>query len=702
MPSVPFRVAATGATLLVFIASACRRAEPAASLPVPPATRAEEVVETLHGVEVLDPYRWLEDQAAPEVRRWIEEQNAYTDAVLAAAPDRAELHRRVTELLKVDEVDPPEGRGNRYFWSARLADQKLPVIFLREGLEGEDQVLIDPHQLAPDGSRSVVLVDVSQDGERVVYGVREGGQDEVELRVLDVATRQDLPDRVRKGRYYGGATFTPDGQALVYTRHEAEGPRVYRRPLSGAEAAEEELFGAGYGPEILILPHLSPDGRWLTLNVAFGSAGDRGDVFLRDLTSGGPARPVVEDGGGRFFGGVVEGTLVLQTNWEAPNGRILAAPASDPRRERWREVVPEQTDAVIRAVMPLSQRLFVHYLENVQSRVRMFDLAGSDLGSVELEGIGSIGGLSGQWDRDEVFYSFSSFHIPETVYRFQVPSGERSVWDRAELPVDSAAMEVRQVFYPSKDGTRIPMFLVHRKGLPLDGSHPTLLTGYGGFNVSLTPSFSAATALWVERGGVFAVANLRGGGEYGEEWHRAGMLQQKQNVFDDFVAAAEWLVQEGYTRPERLAVRGGSNGGLLVGAFLTQRPDLARAVICAYPLLDMVRYHQFLVARFWVPEYGSAEDPEDFPVLYSYSPYHNVRVGEGYPAVFFLSGDGDTRVAPLHARKMAARVQAASGSGRPVLLRYHTEAGHAGARPVDEEIEDLTESLSFLLWQLEA
>ena len=312
----------------------------------------------------------------------------------------------------------------------------------------------------------------------------------------------------------------------------------------------------------------------------------------------------------------------------------------------------------------------------------------------------NAGKSEGEWEQDELFYLFTSFHVPSTVYRYEVETGAESVWDRVEIPVDTSDFEVKQEFYASKDGTRVPMFLVHRRGLSLDGSNPTLLTGYGGFNASQTPRFSTFATLWVELGGVYAVANLRGGGEYGEEWHQAGMLGNKQNVFDDFIAAAEWLIGEGYTRPEKLAVRGGSNGGLLVGAFVTQRPELAEAAIISYPLLDMVRYHQFLVARFWVPEYGSAEDPEQLRYLLEYSPYHNVEPGTEYPAVLLLTGDADTRVAPLHARKMAALLQAATESEEPVLLRYEVKAGHVGGQPLSEQIDDMTESLSFLAWQL--
>lgn len=679
--------------------AACRQtAEPeAVPVPPPPGTRAQDLTEEIHGTSVADPYRWLEDREAPETREWIEEQNAYTDRVLDAVPGREELRDRVARVLETDSVGFPRRGGDKYFFEKRLADQELGVIYLRDGLEGENEVLIDPHGMSEDQSVSVDLFGVRDDGEVFAYAVREGGQDEVEVRFYDVEAREDLDARLPKGRYYGGVSFVGETDELVYARHGEEGPRVYRYRLGGEE---RQIFGDGYGAEMILVPVVSDDGRWVTLNVQVGSAGDESEVHVLDLEGAGSPRQVVgRDRGARFFGGVVEDRLLLQTNWQAPNGRILIVPLDDLSESAWREIVPEG-EAVIQSPALAGGRLFVSYLEDVKSRIESFDLDGNPLGEIDLGGIGTVGNLSGEWDRDEAFFVFTSFDTPTTVFRYLVDSGERTVWDREEVPLDLSDFVVRQVFYPSKDGTRVPMFFVHREGLELDGSNPTLLTGYGGFNLSRTPFFSSTAALWVERGGVYAVANLRGGGEYGEEWHQAGMRENKQNTFDDFIAAAQWLIGEGYTSPEKLAVRGGSNGGLLVGALVTQRPDLVEAAIVAYPLLDMIRYHRFLVARFWVPEYGSAEDPEQFAYLLEYSPYHNVEAGEEYPAVLLLTGDNDTRVAPLHARKMAARLQAANASAEPILLRYHTKAGHVGGQPLSDRIEDATDSLSFLMWQL--
>ncbi len=667
----------------------------------PPETKRVPVTEALHGVEVVDPYRWLEDQQAPETRAWIEAQNEYTESLLGQLPGREELRKRLTELMRIDTLGTPRVRHGRYFFFKRQADQDLSVLYLREGLEGEDQVLIDPHPMSPDHTTSVTLVDVSEDGRLLAYGIREGGMDEIRVRFMDVDSRQDLSDELPRARYFlfGGGFFTPDKQGLYYTRHTEEGPRVYFHRMGTDPAEDKLLFGEGYDKSKIILARLSEDGRYLLIHVLHGSAAAKTEIYYQDREAGGPIRPLVNDIEARFFGDVGGDTLFMQTNWQAPNNRVLAVDLKNPARENWREVIPE-SEAVIRGTSLAGGKIFVNYLRNVRSFVQVFEPDGAYVRDIEFPSLGTVTGVSGRWDSNEAFYTFSSFPIPSTIFRYQVSTGQQQVWARPDIPVDSEQFTVRQVWYESKDKTLVPMFLVHKKGIRLDGSNPTYLTGYGGFNLSLTPFFSSTAVVWAEHGGVFAVANLRGGGEFGEEWHRAGMGEKKQNVFDDFFAAAEWLIQNGYTRAERLAIAGGSNGGLLVGAAMTQRPDLFGAVVCRYPLLDMLRYQKFLVARFWVPEYGSAEDPEQFRTLLEYSPYHNVKRGTEYPAVLFITGDSDTRVAPLHARKMAALVQWASGSDKPVILKYDTKSGHSGGRPVSQQIEDSTDTLLFLFWQL--
>ena len=664
----------------------------------PPAARREPVVETLHGVEVADPYRWLEDQDAPPTREWIAAENAYTAAVLAPLPGRERIQRRLTELIKIDTVSVPSVHGGRIFFSKRKADQDLFVLYVRPRADAPDEVLLDPHGLSPDHSVSVSFEDVSLDGRLVAYGVRNGGQDEVEVRFMDVDARRELADTLPRARYEGVA-LTAEKSAVYYCRQTEQGPRVFRHAMGTDVAKDEEVFGRGYGPEKYINVTISPDGRWLEMEAEHGSAGMKVDVYVKDLRKDAPVVTIVNDLDASFTGSVAGDRLYLLTNWKAPKFRVVAVDLADPRRERWKEVIPEGA-SVITGVTLAGGKLLLNRLQDVQTRLSIHEADGRPLREVALPGIGAVGGVSGDWGQDEAFFAFSSLAQPPTIYRYRVSTGGRDVWARLEVPIRSEDVEIEQVWYPSRDGTRIPMFVAHRKGLALDGNNPTLLTGYGGFNISIRPFFSARAAFWIENGGVFAVPNLRGGGEFGEAWHRAGMLDKKQNVFDDFVAAAEWLIAHKYTSPSRLAISGGSNGGLLVGAALTQRPELFRAVVCSYPLLDMLRYHRFLVAGYWVPEYGSADNAEQFPVLRAYSPYHHVKPGERYPAVLFITGDGDTRVAPLHARKMAALLQAASGSDRPVLLHYDTKAGHSGGLPASKQIEDLTNEMLFLFWQL--
>jgi prolyl oligopeptidase len=673
---------------------------PAADAPKsPPKTKTDPVKETFHGVEITDPYRWLEDQNSPETRQWIDAQNEYTDGLLNPLPGRDKLKQRLTELLKIDSVGMPAARQGRYFFSKRLADQDLSIIYLRQGLTGKDEVLIDPHPLSPDKTTSVNLMSVSDEGKLLAYGIRQGGEDEVAVQLFDVDARKDLSDKLPRARYFG-VSIKPDRSGFYYTHFGKEGPRVRYHEMGKDVKDDIEIFGKGYGPEKIISAGLSDNGKHLLITVSHGSAPKKVELYHLDVTARDAAvKPLVNDIEARFNGDFAGDRLFVRTNWKAPNNRILEASLTEPP-DKWREVVSEGK-SVLQGFSLVGGKMFADYLENVTSRVRIFDPAGKALGEIPFPVLGSCSGVSGRFDSPEAFYSFTSFALPPTIYRYDAAKGDQEVWAKLNVPIDGSKIEVKQVEYKSKDGAKVPMFLVQPKGVKLDGARPTLLTGYGGFNVSRTPGFSSLAAAWVERGGVFALPNLRGGGEFGEEWHKAGMLDKKQNVFDDFIAAAEYLIKEKYTSPEKLAISGGSNGGLLVGAALTQRPDLFRAVVCSVPLLDMLRYHQFLVARFWVPEYGSSEDPEQFKYLKAYSPYHNVKPGTVYPAVLFISGDADTRVAPLHARKMCALLQASTGSrARPILLHYDTKGGHSGGKPVTKQIDDLTDELSFLFWQL--
>jgi prolyl oligopeptidase len=637
-----------------------------------PRTRTDNVVDNVHGIEIVDPYRWLEDQKSPETRAWIDAQNRYTRSFLSAIGNRPALTKRLTELRRIDSVGTPTERGGRYFFSKRKADQDLSVLYVRKGLDGPDQLLLDPHPMSPDHSVSTGLTDVSEDGRTILYWVRKGGADEVEIRRMDVDSRKDLPGSLAAARYFG-VSLTPGGKTVYYSRTGKEGSRVYRRAASGGP--ETKIFGDGYGPEKGIGVSVSENGRYLLIEVFYGSSAPKSEIWFQDLKSGGPVRPIVNDIDARFRGEIADNTLYIQTNWKAPNNRLMAVDLRKPSRENWREIIPEGKSA-LDSYSLAGGKICVNYLENVSSRVVVFSPEGRQEREISFPSLGTVSTVSGRWGSKEAFFGFSSFHIPAAGYRYDIQTGERTLWSRLAPPMKPEDFELKQVWYTSKDGAKVPMFILHRKGMRLDGSHPTYLTGYGGFNLSRTPGFSPEAVLWAERGGVYAVPNLRGGGEFGEAWHKAGMLDKKQTVFDDFIAAAEHLIEQGYTKPERLGIAGRSNGGLLVTAALTQRPDLFGAVVCGYPLIDMVRYHKFLLGSLWVSEYGSADDAEQFKYIHAYSPYHRVKAGTKYPSVMFVTGDNDTRVDPLHARKMAAKMKA---QGHDVLFYENTEGGHAVA-----------------------
>jgi prolyl oligopeptidase len=665
----------------------------------PPPTEVVEAADTLHGEIVPDPYRWLEDQESSETRAWIDAQNQYTDGIFAQLPGRAELTDLATKLIKIDRMGSPTEKGGRYFFSMTRADDELPILYYRDGYAGEDQVLIDPHGMSDDNTTRVGLRDISEDGNTVVYWVREGGVDETEIRFIDVETRADLSNVLPTARY-GSVSLLPDASGMYYVKYGNVEPRVYYHQMGTDPSEDVAIFGEGYTRRDIPVVSPSDDGKWMLVTVIHGSSGPT-EVFLKDLANDGPFVEVIRDGASRTFGEIAGDRLLLTTDLDAPNKRVVVAELANPSVENWTELVPESEDVVIQGAGGAGGHYFVSYLKDVQPRAAQYDTDGNLVREIEFDVIGSIRGVGGEWDKNEAFFIFTSFHVPTTIYRYDIETGDMDVWFQQDVPIDTETIDVKQVRYTSKDGTEVPMFIVHKKGLELDGENPTYLTGYGGFNSSRTPGFSASAAAWVDMGGVYAVPNLRGGGEFGETWHQAGMLGNKQNVFDDFISAAEYLIAEGYTKPPKLAIRGGSNGGLLVGAAMTQRPDLFGAVVCTYPLLDMVRYHQFMVARFWVPEYGSSDDPEQFQYLKAYSPYHNVVDGADYPATLFITGDGDTRVAPLHARKMAALVQDANAGDNPILLRYHVKAGHSGGQPVSEQIEQMVDTFSFLMWQLE-
>jgi prolyl oligopeptidase len=663
----------------------------------PPKTRVDNVEDKYGKTVVVDPYRWLEDQESKETRAWIEAQDKCTEAALGKLPSRGTISQRLGALYRVDSYGLPEEHSGRYFFTKRLAGQELRLICMRQGANGKDEVLVDPTSWSADHSVSAVVEKVTRDGKYLFYGRREGGQDEVTVHVLDVDARKDLPDVLPSANYFS-VEPTNDHAGIFYAKATADGPRAYYHKMGSDPASDKLLYGEKLDKEKILALEPSEDNSYLYYLIIYGSGSEQTEVYLQNLKEHGPIVPVVNDLKNLFWTAWAGNTLLLQTNWKAPLWHGYAVDPAKPARENWREVVPE-SDIKLDVMTPAGGKVVANYLRNATTEVKVFDWQGGGSYTLPLPGLGTVQ-VDGRWNSPEIHYEFTSFNFAPTVYSFDVNTKASSVWAKSNVPVTPTDFQVEQVWYKSKDGTKVPMFLFSKKGAKKSGDAPVWLTAYGGFDVNVTPDFEGAPIVWVEHGGILAVPNLRGGGEFGEEWHRAGMLEKKQNVFDDFIAAAEYLIAEKYTTHDRLAIEGGSNGGLLVGAALTQRPDLYQAVVCQYPLEDMLRFQKFMEGPYWVDEYGTAENEAQFPYIYAYSPYHHVKNGVKYPAVLFVTGDGDTRVAPLHARKMAARLQAATASDRPILLLYDTKSGHSGGRPVNKQIEESTDILSFLFWQL--
>jgi prolyl oligopeptidase len=677
---------------------------PVAPADGPPVARREDVADVLHGVRVADPYRWLENATSTETREWLATFDAHTRRRLDALPGRAALEARLRELSYVEHVSPPIRRGARHFFTRRPADREKAIYYWREGPKGEPRVLLDPNALSPDGSVAVKGVWVSYDGVRAAYKLSKNNADEATMFVMDVATGKVSDVDVIEGAKYASASWTPDGGGFYYVRLPvdasipiAERPgyaQIYFHRL-GADPKSDELVHDKTGdPRMFIDAELSRDGRYLFVYKHYGWT--KGDVLFKDLRRHRDWVPFAVGKEAKYAVTAWQDRFYVHTNEDAARWRVFKVDPRKPERAHWREIVPEHPQAFLEDVRVLGGQLVLHYLENASSTVRIADLEGRGARTLALPGIGSVEGPIGNPEDDTAHYGFSSFTAPTTVFRTSVRRGTSEEVFRLDVPVDPTPYAVEQVFFPSKDGTRISMFLVHRKDRKRDGETPLLLTGYGGFNQNITPGFVATRFAWLDRGGAYAMPNLRGGGEYGEAWHQAGMLTRKQNVFDDFIAAAEYLVKGGYTRPDRLAISGGSNGGLLVGAAMTQRPDLFGAVVCSVPLLDMVRYHLFGSGKTWTSEYGSADDPAHFEALYAYSPYHRLVPGTRYPAFLMLTADSDDRVDPMHARKFAAALLHARAGDAPVLLRLETKSGHGGGDMVKKEVARLVDIYAFL------
>ncbi len=659
-------------------------------------------VEGAPDAQVTDQYRWLEDPKSPETRAYITTQNAYTQKYLDQLRSLPETRTQMAALLRTDSMSTPTRRGQNYFFSRRLATENQGSIYMRTGLHGTDTKLIDGPSRSSDGNTSVNLQGLTQDGSILIYGVRVGGADESEVHFFDVATRKDVYDVLPSARY-AGVQVAPDKKGIYYSRFfPHEGTRVYFHVLGTPVGPDTDtlILGHSYKNEPLgeidgIGCRITANGHFLVLSINRGVPAKREDILLKDLrVKDAPLVPLVYGIDARFSELNVGDEFFVDTDYKASNHRILRAQLGV-SPDKWKTIIPEAKD-VLESVSIVGNKFFILRLHDVKSDLSIYDLGGREAGSIAFPGIGAGSGLSGRAEDRDGFYTFQSIITPPTVFHYDVESGKSDVFYTDKVPFDPNAYDLKEVFYTSKDGTRVPMFIAGKKGLKRDGTEHLLMTGYGGFALSELPTWNPEYAWWLQQGGWFALPDLRGGNEYGEAWHQAAMFEKKQNVFDDWYAAAQYLIDQKYTSPEHFAIRGRSNGGLLMGASMTQRPDLFGAIWCGYPLLDMLRYQRFLMGRTWTTEYGSAENPKDFAYIAKYSPYQNVKPGTKYPAIMFFTGDGDTRVDPMNARKMTPLMQESTASGRPVILHYSLKGGHSAGVSQTQLVEDYADEMSFL------
>lgn len=672
-----------------------------------PETRRQEVVDDYHGVQVADPYRWLEDDTSAETQAWVKAQNEVTLPWLRAIPGREVLRARLEKLWNHERSGVPWQEGGKWFFTRNSGLQNQSVLHVADRPDGPSRVLLDPNTLSADGTTSLTVVAPSRDGRFLAYGLSQAGSDWQEFRVRDIATATDTDDVLRWIKF-SGASWAPDGSGFYYSRYpqpregaaltEAnKNQTVWFHRLGTPQAEDRLVYARPDQPDWGLHARVSDDGAYLVFTVTQGTD-PRKRVFYRSLTEA--DAPVVEllndfDAAYEFLDAV--GSLFyFRTDLEAPRYRVIAIDVTRPQREHWREIIA-QTGDKLEGVSVVGNQLLCEYLKDAHSEMRAHDLDGRLIRRLELPGLGTVAGFSGRRDEGETFYLFTSFTEPGAIHRYEVASGRSTPHWRPRVDFDPAAYETRQVFVTSRDGTRVPLFLVHKKGLQLDGTNPCLLYGYGGFNISLTPAFSASRIAWLELGGVYAQACLRGGGEYGADWHAAGTKLRKQNVFDDFIACAEWLQREKVTSPAKLAIQGGSNGGLLVGACMTQRPELFGAALPSVGVMDMLRFHRFTIGWAWKSDYGSSENAEEFKALFAYSPLHNLKPGTRYPATLVKTADHDDRVVPAHSFKFAARLQACQAKdGPPVLIRIETSAGHGAGTALAKVIEETADTWAFL------
>jgi prolyl oligopeptidase len=677
---------------------------PGPKLAYPPAKTVGQV-DDYHGTKVADPYRGLEDTDSTDTREWIEAENKVTFHYLEQIPYRQAIHDRLMKLWNFERYGVPEQQGGRYFYQHNNGLQNQNVLLVAESLNAEPRVLLDPNTLSADGTVALVGHGVSDDGKLLAYGTSASGSDWMEWRVRDVDTGKDLPDLLKWVKF-SGASWTKDGKGFYYSRYDEpkQGTmlrdtnyfhKLYYHRLGSPQSEDKLTYERPDNKELGFAGNVTDDGRYLIITVWQGTS-PKNRLYYKDLTK--PDSGVVKllddyDAEYRFIDD--DGPVFwIKTDLEAPRGRLIAIDTRHPERNNWKTIVPQSAEKLESAGV-VNNTFILGYLKDAQTEVRIHDFEGKFLRNVDLPGIGTADGFGGKRKDKETFYAFTSFIVPTTIYRYDLEAGRSAVYRQPKVDFDSSKYETKQVFYTSKDGTRVPMFVTSKKGLKLDGQSPVLLYAYGGFDISLTPAFSVGNAVWLEMGGVYAQPNLRGGGEYGEEWHQAGTKLRKQNVFDDFIAAGEWLIANHYTSPAKLAIRGGSNGGLLVGACLTQRPDLYGAALPAVGVMDMLRFHKFTIGWAWTSDYGSSDDPEMFKAIYAYSPLHNLKPGTKYPATMITTADHDDRVVPGHSFKFAATMQADQAGPAPVLIRIETKAGHGAGKPISKQIEEAADSWAF-------
>ncbi|MBX7208494.1 MAG: prolyl oligopeptidase family serine peptidase [Verrucomicrobiaceae bacterium] len=672
-----------------------------------PVTRKTEVTDDYHGTRIADPYRWLEDDNSAETKAWVKAQNDVTFGYLKTLPRREEIKARLTKLWNFERIGRPFEKGGRWFYTRNSGLQNQSVLYTAPSLDGEPSVLLDPNKMSKDGTVSLAGYAPSEDGKLLAYSTSTGGSDWHEIRVRDIAAGKDLEDHLCWVKF-SGTSWMKDGSGFFYSRYDEpkkgaalteknEFQKLYFHKLGTAQSADTLIYERPDHPDWGFGGSVTEDGRYLIIQVWKGTE-PKNRVYFKDLAAAdGKVIELLNDADAKYDFIDNEGSVFLfLTDLEAPRRRVIGIDVNKPARDNWREIVPQSKD-ILDEVSTVGGQMFCEYLKDAKSAVRCFDLKGKLIRDLELPGIGTAGGFGGEREDKETFYSFTSFTEPGAIYRLDLASGKSSVWRKPKVGFDASAYETKQVFFDSKDGTRVPMFIVHKKGIKLDGGNPTLLYGYGGFEISLTPAFSLSRAVWLEMGGVFAMPNLRGGGEYGSEWHEAGIKLKKQNVFDDFIAAAEWLVAHHYTSPARLAIQGGSNGGLLVGACMTQRPDLYAAALPAVGVMDMLRFHRFTIGWGWKSDYGSSENADEFKALRAYSPLHNLKPGTRYPATLITTADHDDRVVPAHSFKFAATLQQCQAKdGPPTLIRIETSAGHGAGTALNKVIDETSDEWAFL------